>query len=80
MYKVVDSHINAVNLIITLPSLEDIEKEKCEKKVVEEAGDPFDKSADESGSSPEETEKSINVNWLTNFVYLTSRFIQPVYQ
>ena len=35
MYKVVDSHINAVNLIITLPSLEDVEKEKSDRTAVE---------------------------------------------
>ena len=41
MYKVVDSHINAVNLIITLPSLDDVEREKSERRAVEEGTDPF---------------------------------------
>ncbi|KAI6658030.1 Ubiquitin carboxyl-terminal hydrolase 47-like [Oopsacas minuta] len=57
MYKVVDSHINAVNLIITLPSIEDIEEEKCDKKVVEGGGDPIDVSPNEPGSSLENAEK-----------------------
>ena len=51
MYKVVDSHINAVNLIITLPSMEDVEKEKLERRAVEETGDPFVEP--EGGSSRE---------------------------
>ena len=40
MYKMVDGHINAVTLIVTLPSLEEIEKDKLEKKEIEEGKDP----------------------------------------
>ena len=44
MYRVVDSHINAVSLIISLPSIEDVEREKAEMKAIEAGEDPFDET------------------------------------
>ena len=60
MYKVVDSHINAVNLIITLPSLDDVEREKSERRAVEEGTDPFVESPD--AITEEGTEETGNRN------------------
>ena len=53
MYRVVDSHINAVNLIISLPSVEEVEREKAEMKAIEAGEDPFDEGP--SSGNPEQS-------------------------
>eukprot|EP00800_Vazella_pourtalesii_P017424 TRINITY_DN52_c0_g1_i6.p1 TRINITY_DN52_c0_g1~~TRINITY_DN52_c0_g1_i6.p1 ORF type:complete len:1401 (+),score=392.26 TRINITY_DN52_c0_g1_i6:46-4248(+) len=56
MYRVVDSHINAVSLIISLPSAEDVEKEKADMMAIEAGEDPFDGTAVTVEPSPDNTE------------------------
>lgn len=58
MYRVVDSHINAVSLIISLPSAEDVEKEKADMMAIEAGEDPFDGTAVAVEPSPDNTELS----------------------